>query len=150
MSLILYLDLDVFVRQCAHAHSALPDMRFIETVDEYTIADWPVRSAEAQAAIDEMKNTHRVVPIPAYDIAGKLIPPTDYRAQLMGAVVELYFTLTHWSIGPKDKVPRSDTYVADIVSMRVVSPPKTPMVSPRKRKTFACDPMSSPSKKVRK
>ena len=43
--------------------------------DTWTLADWPVLSPEAEDAKQDMLNTHRVVPLPAYDIKGNLIEP---------------------------------------------------------------------------
>jgi hypothetical protein len=60
--------------------------------------------------------THRVVPIPAYDANSRLITPAQYARTLKGAVVIIHFSLKHWAI---DSV---DIYVADIANIRVVIP----------------------------
>ena len=84
-----------------------------------------------------MIETHRVVHIPAYDI----------EISFQSAVI--YFSLKHWAI---DSV---DTYIADIVSVRVVILLNlSEMNSARKRKLAVMDPFnsgsssSSPSKKT--
>ncbi|KAF9241615.1 hypothetical protein BU15DRAFT_31872, partial [Melanogaster broomeanus] len=63
----------------------------------------------------EMNSTHRAVPLPAYDIHDQLIPPTSYRQQLQGALVEIHFDLSHSAFKGKD------TYTADIHSIRVIT-----------------------------
>ncbi|KAF9232809.1 hypothetical protein BU15DRAFT_67126 [Melanogaster broomeanus] len=59
----------------------------------YDLDDWPVHSEGARNALDEMKSTHRAVPLPAYDVHDRLISPASYRQQLQGAVVEIHFDL---------------------------------------------------------
>lgn len=86
-----------------------------------------------------MHDTHRVLPLPAYDLDGDLIPPSQYQAQLEGATVRVYFILRHWSISARRGGQASDAYVADVRSMRV-------LVLPRRhtslnRRLFARDPM---------
>ena len=61
-----------------------------------------------------MRHTHSVCPLLAYDEAGKLIPPVDYRAILKGATAAIAFDLAHWSFSPRDGRPGSDTFVASI------------------------------------
>ncbi|KAJ6621871.1 hypothetical protein B0H10DRAFT_2432140 [Mycena sp. CBHHK59/15] len=117
----------------------------------FQLRDWPVKSAAAQESLDGMDDTHRVIPITAYDLDGDLIPPSAYVSALMGAVVRATFTMSHWNIA-RDK---RDTYAADIESLRVVIPP--PKIasgssgSPRKRKATiaARDLGASPEKKSR-
>jgi len=114
----------------------------------------------AAAARDEMveKKTHRVIPLPAYDIAGDLIPPTRYMKVLPGALVRVNFTLSHWffdSINSSTKASSAkNTFVADVKSIRILidAPPrvKTPVKTPQKRKTELRDPYESPSKKMRR
>ncbi|KAF8076842.1 hypothetical protein FPV67DRAFT_1445399 [Lyophyllum atratum] len=123
---------------------------------EHKIENWPAVYDAAKEALASMVDTHNVIPLPAYDMHGALLWPIHYRAYLEGALVQVHFNLTHWSIGAKDSNPAVDTYVADISNIRVLTPPvaKGP-VTPRKRKVSAKDPMtpdsqgSSPSKKNR-
>ncbi|KAJ7508733.1 hypothetical protein B0H11DRAFT_2431735 [Mycena galericulata] len=106
--------------------------------DAETIQNWPVKSDAAQAALEEMKTTHRVIPLPAYNMKGNLIRATDYHRMLMGAV--------------DNETSGRDTYTADIHGLRVLVPapklPATPKSGGSKRKIFATDP-GSPSKKAR-
>jgi hypothetical protein len=76
--------------------------------------------------------------------------PQYYRRQLMGAMVELHFTLTHWSIGakPGDSQQSVDTYSAELFSTRVLRKPLPSIPSPQKRKVSPTDPMT-PTKKAK-
>jgi hypothetical protein len=116
----------------------------------FPIANWPVAQEAAKQALKMIVDTHRVVPIPAYDMQGHLIAPIQYRSRLEGAVVELHFELSHWSIGGKETEPSSDTYVADVTQIRVLVPPKPRVVTPTKRKVLRrIDLLESPTKKSR-
>ena len=92
-----------------------------------------------------------MIPVPAYDLEGKLIDPRCYRRHLEGALAEERFNLSHWSIA-KQGVPGKDVYTADIVLIRVIAPPcatATPR-TPLKRKVSAfIHPDSSPTKRAR-
>lgn len=116
---------------------------------EFTIEAWPVESEAARKELQAIKAaaTHDIIPLPAYDVNGKLIRPQDYRHLLAGAVVEVHFTLTHWTIASRRGDPPADTYVADVQYMRVLVP--APPSLPRKRCISLTDPLSSPSKKQR-
>ncbi|KAJ7017153.1 hypothetical protein C8F04DRAFT_1157273 [Mycena alexandri] len=114
---------------------------------DYKLCDWPVKSPAAHEALAAMEDTHRVYVLPAYDVRGNLIPPAQYGT-LMGAVVRASISLSHWSIARNAR----DSYVADIVSLRVLVPgaPMASTSSPRKRKAVeATDPGASPVKKHR-
>lgn len=62
------------------------------------------------------KNTHRIFPIPAYDLGGDLLKPTTYRRYLQGALVEIHFTLMHWGIAGIKR----DVYGGEIEFIRVL------------------------------
>lgn len=115
----------------------------------------PTYSDFAAATLNNMKDTYRILPIPAYKQGGGLMYPTMYKHQLVGATVILNFTLTHWFIlvklGQMQEV--SDIYSVELLSMRVVHLPLPTIVSPCKRKVSTIDPFSesgSPSKKSKK
>jgi hypothetical protein len=112
----------------------------------FSIENWPTSNTTASQALSELETTHRVIPIPAYDMHGALIWPSQYPKFLQNAVAEFRFTLTHWSIGGKDG--GVDAYTADIVDILVLIPPPPTVVSPRKRKVAAHHP-SSPTKRSR-
>lgn len=81
---------------------------------------------------------------------GDLIDPHFYRSRLCGAIVEMHFELTHWSMRGRNEESGRDTYTADVSALRVLVPPKAISVTPKKRKAVAkMDPMESPSKKSR-
>ncbi|KAI6094312.1 hypothetical protein F5141DRAFT_1224490 [Pisolithus sp. B1] len=52
----------------------------------FNIRNWPTYSDMAKNALDTIKETHNVVPIPAYDLSGHLIKPQAYHAKLEGAL----------------------------------------------------------------
>jgi len=112
----------------------------------FKIENWPTSNLAAKQALGEIQTTHRVIPIPAYDMHGALIWPFHYRKYLENAVVEVRFTLRHWSIAGKSAEVPSDTYSAEIVDMLVLIPPPPTTVSPRKRKVSAYHP-TSPTKR---
>jgi len=109
-------------------------------------------SEAARGGLDSIRKTHRVIPIPAYDIEGNLIDLRFYRRHLEGAVVEAHFNLSHWSIS-RHGAPGKDVYTADIVMLRVLVPPcasAAPQHSPLKRKVSAyIHPDASPTKHSR-
>ena len=99
-----------------------------------------------------MATTHRVNPIAAYDIDGNVIPPTQYGT-LAGATVRASISMVHWDIGGGFGAERKDTYVADIMKFRVITPAAPTAIkataSARKRKLSPQDSGASPSKKAR-
>ncbi|KAG2095412.1 hypothetical protein BD769DRAFT_1678335 [Suillus cothurnatus] len=120
----------------------------------FLIKNWPTFNDAAKGGLENIKKTHRVVPIPAYNMKGNLIDPRQYRRALEGATVELHFTLTHWSFPAKADQPASmgvDTYTGDIVMIRVISPPIYTPGTPSKRTVSRFfDPNQSPTKKGRR
>jgi hypothetical protein len=101
--------------------------------------DWPTIHPEAEDAKHGLVASHRVVPLPAYNRVGALIPPDAYRSSLAGATVRVGFTLTHWYFQKRgDSIP-SNTFTADIASLRVLIDP-TRSQSPRRRKIMSHDP----------
>lgn len=122
----------------SRSHNHLSDFRHIE--------NWPVTTDAAREELLTMLQTHSVNPVPAYDMHGYLIDPLSYRNRLAGAIVELHFELSHWSMKGRAGEASCDTYAADIVVIRVLVPPRPTLVTPRKRKVFdKLDPFASPS-----
>ena len=122
----------------------------------YPLSEWPVIHPEAAEARDNLVNTHRVVPLPAYDMNGHLISPDRYKSALAGALARVTFTLTHWFIPAKDATsaspasPATNTFVADVTSIRILIDPPTPK-TPQRRKISKRDPgFESPSKKAKR
>ena len=90
---------------------------------DFTMEKWPLTYEDTRAELDKLRETHRIVPIPAYDLQGKLIKPDAYRHSLQNALVELHFNLSHWFITAKGGNPGSDVFAADINMIRVIAPP---------------------------
>ncbi|OCH93892.1 hypothetical protein OBBRIDRAFT_832212 [Obba rivulosa] len=122
---------------------------------EFDIANWPCWTNEVKEAIEGLKETHSVIPIPIYGDDNKLVKPSQYRAVLEGATVEVHFSLRHWSIVKRKsgnaEAPRGvDAFSADVYAIHVVKPAPPPLPStPRKRKVSSMSPVSSPTKKRR-
>ena len=66
----------------------------------FKIENWPRSNPAAKQALGEVQTTHRDILIPAYDMHGALWP-FHYWKYLENAVVEVCFTLRHWSIAGK-------------------------------------------------
>ena len=91
-----------------------------------------------------MYDTHQVLPLKAYDIHGDLIHLTQYKTKLQNALVHIEFTMAHWVIWKKKTA--TDTFVADLLSIRVLQEPKPPVtISPQKAVTHTHDPFESES-----
>ncbi|EMD38894.1 hypothetical protein CERSUDRAFT_92934 [Gelatoporia subvermispora B] len=128
-----------------------------ELESEFHIANWPCWTNEAKAAIEDLKETHTVIPIPVYDHCNRLVKPKQYRAVLQGATVEVHFTLRHWSIGYTASRGGSDSgsggldvYSADVFAIHVIRPPPPSTLSSlRKRKVSMKSPVTTPIKRRR-
>lgn len=90
-----------------------------------------------------MVDTYRVQPLPAYELNSNLMDPPNYRQHLSKALVELRFTLTHYTIAEKGNTGGSDVYTPELHSMRVLKNPSPSIASSRKRKISNKDPMTS-------
>ncbi|KAF8061429.1 hypothetical protein FPV67DRAFT_1673075 [Lyophyllum atratum] len=111
-----------------------------DTSPDHKTDNWPAVYDAAKHALAEMVDTHCVNPLPAYDMNGRLLKPSAYRENLQGAVVICHLNLSHWFI----KGDLSDTYVANVVNLRVLVPPKPKaQVAPHKRKLCHMDPMAA-------
>ena len=87
-----------------------------------------------------MYDTHVVVPLNAYDLKGNIIHPTDYKTKLRNALVRIEFTMKHWVIWKKKT--GTDTFVADILSLRILEDPKPiTLLSPKKDRARLRDPL---------
>ena len=54
------------------------------------MANWPVKSYEAEIEHNKLLSTHQPIPLPAYDINGCLIPPDACENMLAGAIARDY------------------------------------------------------------
>ena len=78
------------------------------------MTDWPVLYTEGRTERDRLASTHRPIPLPAYDVDGNLIDPSNCKQELAGAIVRISFTLSHWliksdSANSKDTAPPSSS-----------------------------------------
>ena len=113
------------------------------------MANWPVVTSEAEIECDQLSSSHRPIPLPAYDINGKLIPPDRCEAMLRGAIVRVMFTLNHWPIMTHETIS-SNIFVGDIHSIRILVNSPSQAMSPKKRKTARHDPNDRMARKVGK
>ncbi|KAJ7695690.1 hypothetical protein B0H17DRAFT_1178173 [Mycena rosella] len=102
---------------------------------EFKIQQWPVQTEEAIRALAEIKCTHRVIPLQAYDATpeGQIIRPVAYKEQLRGALAQIKFTLSHWDI----RKDRRDVFAADVVHIRILNPPANYPATPNKKRMFS-------------
>jgi hypothetical protein len=98
------------------------------------IEDYPTTTDDARYALHDLITTHTVNLMQARDVDGNLIMPADYATALRGACVWVRFTLEKFSFREQNR--NRDTYVADIVSVNVITKPEvvieTPQPSPKK------------------
>ncbi|KAF8503845.1 hypothetical protein JB92DRAFT_3123363 [Gautieria morchelliformis] len=95
--------------------------------------------------MNAVKHTHEISPLPAFDVNGDPIVPSQYDRLLKGAVVEVHFALTSWVFAGRSAKAMS---IPVIREMLVISPPKPPVASPMKRKNIRDGPSTSPKKKI--
>ena len=74
--------------------------------------------------LEELLIAHHIRPIPAWDENRDFIKPDLYRQHLEEAIVEVHFTLTHWSIAGRRGDPGSDAFVGKIDTIHVLVPPQ--------------------------
>ncbi|KAF8480565.1 hypothetical protein JB92DRAFT_2837643 [Gautieria morchelliformis] len=98
--------------------------------DPFSFATWLVTDA-ARDAMNAVKHTHDFSPLPAFDVNGDPIVPSQYDRLLKGAVVEVHFALTSWVFAGRSAKAMSIPLIRE---MLVISPPKPPVASPMKRK----------------
>lgn len=99
-----------------------------------------------------MMTTHVFNPLPAYDTDGDLILPKEYESRLEGATVAMSFALKHYDFPHRASSQASNTFVADIVKIRVLAPPGViPVERVVRKRVLAKDPDSfgSSSKRAR-
>lgn len=98
--------------------------------DPFSFERWPLTRERHRADLLNLKNTHRILPIPAYDLANDLLKPSTYRRYLQGALVEIHFSLSHWGIAGVKR----DVYGGEIELIRLLEPPLGSTSPDRKRK----------------
>ncbi|KIK17013.1 hypothetical protein PISMIDRAFT_685753 [Pisolithus microcarpus 441] len=66
--------------------------------EAFSFERWPLTKEKNRAELLSLKSTHRILPLPAYDLENYIIRPGSYRRVLQGAIMEVHFTLSHWAI----------------------------------------------------
>lgn len=100
------------------------------TEDPFSYELWPLTKERNRKELLALKPSHRLCPVPAYDLANDLLIPSTYRRCLQGAIVEVHFTLSHWSIA----TTKRDVYGGLIQLIRILVPPVASVVAGMKRK----------------
>ena len=77
--------------------------------------NWPVPLGN-QPYLDEIKDTHNVQQLPAYNIRGDLIHPFNYEEKLAGAIIQVCFTIVHFHIKQQRHI--FNALVRDITVLR--------------------------------
>ena len=72
--------------------------------------NWAVSSTN-EAYLDEIRSTHSVEQLPAYDINTNLIVPLDYKEKLAGSIARICFSIVHFNIKQKQVF---NAYIKDI------------------------------------
>jgi len=119
--------------------------------DFATANKWPLTHEETHAELQTALMTHHIVPVPAYDIEGKLILPEAYRCALEDGIVEMHFGLSHFAIAGKKGMRSKDVFVGEIDVMRVLVPPRPTSSNVMKKRVVRMhlDPNTPISKKLR-
>jgi hypothetical protein len=108
---------------------------------------YPTTTDDARYALRDLASTHTVNLMQARDMEGNLIMPADYATALRGACAWVRFTLEKFTFRAEQNRTR-DTYVADIVTVNVITKPEvgieTPQPSPKKQRIIKySDPLAA-------
>ncbi|PBL02739.1 hypothetical protein ARMGADRAFT_1006074 [Armillaria gallica] len=91
---------------------------------DWNMDNWPgpgvALSVAARNALEDMKTTHIVDPLPLYDSKNNAVEPELYHKSLIGATVEVKFNLCHWCIKDEKTGIVEDVYVAYIDNMYIL------------------------------
>ncbi|GLB44642.1 hypothetical protein LshimejAT787_1702690 [Lyophyllum shimeji] len=83
---------------------------------EHKIENWPAVHDAAKEALASMVDTHRVIPLPAYDMHGALLWPMHYRSY---SKEHWYRSISTSHIGPL--APRTPTRLPTLTSQTSVT-----------------------------
>ncbi|KAG6372112.1 hypothetical protein JVT61DRAFT_8826 [Boletus reticuloceps] len=107
----------------------LPSTSDDETLDSvFAMETWPV-APRCKHYLDELFDSHDICPLPAYDMKGNLIPPTQYETSLRGATVKVHFTYSHVHI----KKSKHHVYTTILRHLQLLRAPNALPSSPYKR-----------------
>ncbi|KAI6017994.1 hypothetical protein BKA83DRAFT_4127944 [Pisolithus microcarpus] len=98
------------------------------TSDAFSMECWPLTKEKTHTELVALKSTHRILPLPAYDLARDLIKPSAYHHCLQDAIVEIHFTMSCWGIAKTKR----DIYGGEIWLIRMLVPPTAPSSTGRK------------------
>ena len=87
-------------------------------LSDYNINNWPVPLAN-ESYLEDIKTTHDVQQIPAFDIRNESIHPSDYEEKLAGAIARVCFSITHFIIKQKH------VFNALVKDITIIRPPTT-------------------------
>jgi hypothetical protein len=104
---------------------------------EYNIHTWPVPVTN-EIYLDEIKSTHDVRQIPAYNDKNKSIHPSEYEEHLAGSISRVSFSVVHYLIRQRH------VFNATVRDITVLRPPST--IAPTSLKNIL---HPSPAKKRR-
>ncbi|KIK12662.1 hypothetical protein PISMIDRAFT_18584 [Pisolithus microcarpus 441] len=114
--------------------------------DPFSYQLWPLTRERHRAELLALRHSHRLCPVPAYDLANDLLIPSTYRSCLQGAIVEIHFTLSHWGIA----TTKRDVYSGLIQRICILVPPVASAAAGNKRKLpLHLDTDEPPAKKER-
>ncbi|KAJ3572997.1 hypothetical protein NP233_g2710 [Leucocoprinus birnbaumii] len=97
-------------------------------IAEFPTSEWPVPASHADA-LKEIADTHRVMPLVAYDENEALILPQNTQLALAGSLVEITFSLRHYLMGKKNE-EKFDCFSGQIEQIVVIRPPGPTLPSP--------------------
>ncbi|CAK5274346.1 unnamed protein product [Mycena citricolor] len=126
-----------------HAPFRIPDPNDEDDKGSYELNEWPVKSVLAGEEIQRMEGKYVVDCLCAYDFDGRIIAPEEYMKKLPGASVAITFNMIHYAF-PNQK---EDTFVADVVEIRLIKSQIAPPPSPKKRRPTVPEMDESPKKK---
>ncbi|KAI6012258.1 hypothetical protein PISMIDRAFT_119218 [Pisolithus microcarpus 441] len=66
--------------------------------DLFSYKLWPLTKERHCAELLALKPSHWLCPMPTYDLTNDLLIPSTSHRCLQGAIMEIHFTLSHWSI----------------------------------------------------
>ncbi|KAK0433837.1 uncharacterized protein EV420DRAFT_1654359 [Desarmillaria tabescens] len=107
------------------------------------IQTWPVE-AEDQMGLDQLKQTHHVNCLKVFDTDDSSVPPHKVSALLKGALVEVHFSMRHWSIHHNNQ-PAQHAFCCTMHQICVLKRAPPPLSSPYKGRSRPYHPL--PAKK---
>ncbi|KAI4527081.1 hypothetical protein K525DRAFT_187568 [Schizophyllum commune Loenen D] len=101
--------------------SIIPEPEPRPGYEQFMTTAWPMSHEAADDELQfETSTTNNIVPLPAYDVMGRLLGPAEYEDALSGAFVEVLFTVKHRRFRTRDDF---STFNIDVVQINVLDPP---------------------------